>query len=457
MGALSISGQMGVGLAPHRGSGGTPTPTPTPAPAFSIQPSISGTPQVGVPYVGTPGAASNTTGHTYRWLLATTSGGTYAAIVGATGTSYTPVSGDATKYLKFEDTATGPGGSTVATTTFAGPVAAAAAGIDTPILANLSSGWTSGQNPPAWQSTYPNVQGYAPISGAGDQVRARWRLDGGAWTTTAWEPLDDELATGDAVPWPFLTDGSLNAGGVFDVQEQIVRDLSLGTEQFSAWSSSWTNTISAVVVLWAYNAAPTLYSTGFGTATPVTFAAEIFGAGTGIVAVAAGNNPPASVTIAGAAMTLLHSKTNGNDGLYLYAKTGLTAGAKDIVITPSTMNARNYGIATGTLSSTLNATPASTAVQNYGFNGDPQTSGTFTLPAGGVAIALVGLLGNAVVTTWDTGFGSANTERHGVANGDFQFATASMIGGASSATGQAFKANGYNFIGSMMAVVVFGP
>jgi hypothetical protein len=246
-----VSGFMYMSDPPHGmlildlQAGGSPTPTPTPAPAFSVQPTITGTPQVGVSTVGNPGTASNTTGHTYRWLLSTTSGGVYAAISGAIGTTYTPISTDETKYLKFEDTATGPGGITVATTAFAGPVAAAAA-VDAPVLSNLSSGWTTGQNPPAWQSTYPNVQGYNSFSGAGDQVRAHWKLGAGAWTATAWEPLDDELATGDAPAWPFLTDNSLNAGGVFQVWEEIVRDLGLGTEQTSAASNTWTDTISAV-------------------------------------------------------------------------------------------------------------------------------------------------------------------------------------------------------------------
>lgn len=119
--------------------------------------------------------------------------------------------------------------------------------IDAPILANLSTGWVTGQNPTAWQSTYPNAQGYAPISGAGDQVRAHWKLGAGSWNVTAWEPLDDELTDGVAPPWAFLTDGSLNAGGVFQVYEEVVRDLGLPTQQFSTVSNTWTDTLSAVI------------------------------------------------------------------------------------------------------------------------------------------------------------------------------------------------------------------
>ena len=238
-------------IGKYRKPGGVPvaapTPTPTPAPVFTVQPSISGTPQVGVPYVGTPGTASNTIGHTYRWLLATTSGGTYAAIVGATSTSYTPVSGDETKYLKFEDTATGPGGSTVATTTFAGPVAAAAS-INDPVTSNLSSGWTTGDNPPNWDTTYSGTY-YDPSDFTGDGLRIRYNFNGAGFVTLGWIPFDINYLT-DGFTYPFLTDGTLNAGGTIVIQVQAGRDFTAaipgaGTPAItSAWSNAWSDTLN---------------------------------------------------------------------------------------------------------------------------------------------------------------------------------------------------------------------
>lgn len=84
---------------------GTPTPTPTPAPVFTVQPSISpASGATGATFTATDGSASNTTGYTRRWLLNGTSIGTGSTVV--------PVTAGA---LSLEVTATGPGGSTIAT------------------------------------------------------------------------------------------------------------------------------------------------------------------------------------------------------------------------------------------------------------------------------------------------------------------------------------------------------
>lgn len=77
----------------------------TPAPVFSVQPSItptSGT--VGTEFTADDGEASDTTSYTRRWLLDDVEIGT--------GTTVTP---EAAGSLALEVTATGPGGSTVAT------------------------------------------------------------------------------------------------------------------------------------------------------------------------------------------------------------------------------------------------------------------------------------------------------------------------------------------------------
>lgn len=99
--------------------GGTPTPTPTPAPLFTTQPSISPTSgNVGATFTANNGAASDTTSYTRRWLLSGTQIGT--------GATVTPVTAG---NLVLEVTATGPGGSKVATSA---AVTVASAGGGTP-------------------------------------------------------------------------------------------------------------------------------------------------------------------------------------------------------------------------------------------------------------------------------------------------------------------------------------
>jgi PKD repeat protein len=81
---------------------------------------ITGTPQVGsIMTAGalTPAGATAS----YQWQRATTSGGTYTAIAGATATTYTPVAGDGGYYIKVVATGTGSYAGTV-TSAYVGPV-----------------------------------------------------------------------------------------------------------------------------------------------------------------------------------------------------------------------------------------------------------------------------------------------------------------------------------------------
>jgi hypothetical protein len=67
---------------------------------------ITGTPKVGVELTAgalTPAGATAT----YQWQICATSGGTYTNITGATGTTYTPVAGDAAKLIKVVAIGTG--------------------------------------------------------------------------------------------------------------------------------------------------------------------------------------------------------------------------------------------------------------------------------------------------------------------------------------------------------------
>jgi hypothetical protein len=78
--------------------------------------SITGTARVGSQLTAVPGAitGSNIT-NSYQWQRADTSGGSYSDIASATSSTYTPVSGDAGKFIKVLITVTNTGGSASAT------------------------------------------------------------------------------------------------------------------------------------------------------------------------------------------------------------------------------------------------------------------------------------------------------------------------------------------------------
>lgn len=91
-----------------------------PAPAFTTQPSISGTPQVGQTLTGTDGTGTNYTTYSRQWLRGST------AISGATGSNYTLTADDIGFNISRRDTLTGTTAPpAVATTNAIGPVTAA--------------------------------------------------------------------------------------------------------------------------------------------------------------------------------------------------------------------------------------------------------------------------------------------------------------------------------------------
>jgi hypothetical protein len=84
----------------------------TAVPTNSVVPVISGNLRPGQVVSATNGTWSNTpTSYSYQWSRASTSGGTYASIAGATTSTYTIVDGDLGWYLKITVTATNKGGS----------------------------------------------------------------------------------------------------------------------------------------------------------------------------------------------------------------------------------------------------------------------------------------------------------------------------------------------------------
>jgi hypothetical protein len=86
---------------------------PAVAPTNSAVPTISGTAKVGQTLTSTNGTWSGapTPTYAYQWQSASTSGGSYSNISGATSSSYTIQSGDAGKYLRLQVTATNVAGS----------------------------------------------------------------------------------------------------------------------------------------------------------------------------------------------------------------------------------------------------------------------------------------------------------------------------------------------------------
>lgn len=125
-----------------------------------------------------------------------------------------------------------------------------AADPDAPVLSNLASGWTAGDNPPDWNTAYDGIYYNGDVGdpgyGEGDQLRIRWTLGAGAEVIEAWVPYSLDLVTnGFQGSYAFYTDGSLDAGGVFTAYVDAVRDLGLPTESNIVASNAWTDTLDA--------------------------------------------------------------------------------------------------------------------------------------------------------------------------------------------------------------------
>ena len=113
-----------------------------PAATNSVVPALGGTnANVGAAITCSTGTWANMGGHnptfTYQWRSAATSGGTYADIVSATSSSYTPVSGDLARFLKCVVTAHNTNASTPTATTVASNVVGAQAASGTAIFLTL--------------------------------------------------------------------------------------------------------------------------------------------------------------------------------------------------------------------------------------------------------------------------------------------------------------------------------
>lgn len=106
---VTVTGTFVKGSEPGYGFSSTPT-----SPSFSSAPIIIGAPRLGVASSYQPGTILGNPQPTssQQWQLSSNSGTTWADISGATGATYTPVSGDVGKLLRVRQIATNNQGST---------------------------------------------------------------------------------------------------------------------------------------------------------------------------------------------------------------------------------------------------------------------------------------------------------------------------------------------------------
>jgi hypothetical protein len=173
------------------------------APVNSSPPTISGIAQVGQALTTDPGSWSGTEpiSYSYQWKRCDTAGANCGAIGGATGSSYTAVSADLGSTLRVAVTASNPGGSSVASSTYTSAVTASGSvGYRGPSTAGAGTGptgskpesklwWTDGA---WWASMWAG-------SGAGFHI---FRLDPATqrWIDTG-VPLDDRSGTRADALW----------------------------------------------------------------------------------------------------------------------------------------------------------------------------------------------------------------------------------------------------------------
>jgi len=119
--ATATSAQTAVVTAPAS----PPPPSVTP-PANTTLPSVSGTPQVGSGLTASNGSwTGSPTSYAYQWKRCDSSGAGCSDIGGATGSGYTPVSGDAGATVRVTVAATNSGGTTLAVSAATSTIAAA--------------------------------------------------------------------------------------------------------------------------------------------------------------------------------------------------------------------------------------------------------------------------------------------------------------------------------------------
>lgn len=151
------------------------------APVNTAVPTISGTPQVGNPLSSSPGTwTQSPTSYARQWQISADGSTGWADIAGATGTNYTPISGDLTKYLRLQVSATNAFGTSAAPafSAVAGPVAAAG-GVSADFTATVNGSAVTA----AYIDTITTASGQwylFDLGSSGDMRVYAWRLNGNA-------------------------------------------------------------------------------------------------------------------------------------------------------------------------------------------------------------------------------------------------------------------------------------
>jgi hypothetical protein len=282
----------------------------------------------------------------------------------------------------------------------------------------------------------------------------RWRrVNGGAWTTEADQPLDDELLSG-GFTWPLLeaakTTGQL-AGGYFEAQEQRARFVAGVEVARSDWSIAGVivDTLTAPVVpLWVPETAPAGQNINFA-GTTATFAGINFGVGLGIVCIASSDRSISGVTVGGSAATLVSQNASGGRFASIWKINVAAAGSKSVVATGSG-TLKHIAISTGTLATSNQTETAVATPKNYAFTADPQALASITVPASGIALCALVSENVTAAITWGTGTQDANVVE-GVNSNGVRLTTAHLA-----ATG-AFSLTGLPSQGSAMVAAAWGP
>jgi hypothetical protein len=242
--------------------------------------------------------------------------------------------------------------------------------LSAPIL-SFAVGHVAGTNPPEWDSDIAGYVSWDAATSTGDKQTMRWRrVNGGAWTTEADQPLDDELLSG-GFTWPLLeaakTTGQL-AGGYFEAQEQRARFVAGVEVARSDWSIAGVivDTLTAPVVpLWVPETAPAGQNINFA-GTTATFAGINFGVGLGIVCIASSDRSISGVTVGGSAATLVSQNASGGRFASIWKINVAAAGSKSVVATGSG-TLKHIAISTGTLATSNQTETAVATPKNYAF------------------------------------------------------------------------------------------
>lgn len=216
------------------------------APVNTVVPTISGSPSEASTLSVTSNGTwtNNPASYAYQWLR------NGVAIAGATASTYLLVTADVGTDVSCRVTATNAGGSTASVSNALGPIQAAS-----PLAAITLAwpvGWTMGTNPPQWKSNFDNWVPYDVSTQTGDEHRMMWRRGGtGAYTTEAWQGLDDELVSG-GFTWPLYEAAKPLAGGQIEIKEQRRRMNNGVQTAISAESNILSDNISAPAASWDY-------------------------------------------------------------------------------------------------------------------------------------------------------------------------------------------------------------